>query len=238
MNKILVIEDEAQVRENIKEILELNDFVVAVAETGMVGLQKVKETLPELIICDVMMPGMTGYQVLEKLRQDELAVGVPFVFLTAKADRGDQRQGMNLGADDYLTKPFEPQELLDAVRARLAKRSAAEQQVSSQASKNQVLTQEISKHRQKMHETKQLADIKDDLLGKISAELREPLSNINVAIHMLHGADTREERERYIRILKEEYAREMNLLNQVDNLRALLTPDNAKLLQSFNLLTK
>jgi two-component system alkaline phosphatase synthesis response regulator PhoP len=238
MNTILVIEDEIQIRENIKEILELSGYAVHTAENGARGFALAQEHRPDLIICDIMMPVMTGYEVLAALRQDDNTAIIPVIFLTARADRHDLRQGMNLGADDYLTKPFELQEVLDAVQARLTRRTTTVQQAASHAEKNQQLLQELSKNRQHMHETQQLAEIKDDLLGKISAELREPLSNINVAIHMLHKADASAERERYIRILKEEYSREMNLLNQVDNLRSLLTAENAKLLQSFNLLTK
>jgi two-component system, OmpR family, alkaline phosphatase synthesis response regulator PhoP len=234
-SKILVIEDEAYVRGNVQEILELNGYSVFTAKDGRAGLRSALAEKPDLILCDVMMPEMTGYEVLSSLQSTE-AAQIPFIFLSAKAERTQIRAGMNLGADDYLTKPFATEDLLEAVQARLAKEIRHHAQSREQLQKNQALTQELNKTRQKGEETQQLADLKDELLRKISADLREPLSNINVAIHMLQKASTSEERERYLRILKEEYAREMNLLNQVDNLRSLLTPDNAKLLQTFNLL--
>ncbi|MEO1401142.1 MAG: response regulator [Cyanobacteria bacterium J06635_1] len=238
MNKILVIEDEAQVRENIREILELNDYTVLSADNGQAGLQVAQTQLPDLVLCDVMMPVMDGYGVLESLRQTTQTATIPFVFLTAKADRANLRQGMNLGADDYLTKPFETRELLAAIHARLAKQRLVEADKSARMQQQETINQALNKTQLQAKETQKLADIKDELLRKISADLREPLSNINVAIHMLSKTDDEAERERYIRILKEEYAREMNLINQVDNIRSLLTPENAKLLQSFNLLNK
>jgi len=238
MSKLLIIEDEAQVRENIKEILELNGYTVLTAEGGLQALPLLKEHFPDLILCDVMMPGLSGHDVLSQVRQQDDIAAIPFVFLTAKADHRDLREGMNLGADDYLAKPFEAKDLLDAVRSRLDHRSTVQKVATAQAEQNQTLNHALTKSQRQMAETQKIADIKDELLGKISAELREPLSNINVAIQMLQRADSTDERDRYLRILKEEYAREMALLSQVDSLRSLLTPDNAKLLQSFDLLSK
>jgi two-component system, OmpR family, alkaline phosphatase synthesis response regulator PhoP len=237
-SKILVIEDEAFVRGNVREILELNGYSVVTANDGRAGVRSALTERPDLILCDVMMPEMTGYEVLNSLQNTSNAHYIPFIFLSAKAERGQIREGMNLGADDYLTKPFTSEDLLAAVQTRLTQKDRHQAQAIEQIHRNQTLTQELHKTRLKTEEVKQLADLKDELLSKISADLREPLSNINVAIHMLQKASTPEERDRYIRILKEEYAREMNLLNQVDNLRSLLTPDNAKLLQTFNLLQK
>jgi signal transduction histidine kinase len=134
MKKILVIEDDPEVRDNIADILELTDdfaFEVATAENGQVGLSCVTEMQPDLIICDVMMPGLNGYEVLNALREQDDTRNIPLIFLTAKVDRDDQRTGMELGADDYLTKPFTARELLSAIAARLAKQDAAEQRMMS-----------------------------------------------------------------------------------------------------------
>ncbi len=128
MNTILVIEDEPQVRENIQEILELSDFETLIAPNGQIGLEIAKAKQPDLIICDIMMPELDGYGVLSALRQDEATVNIPVIFLTAKAERSDFRQGMELGADDYLTKPFTPEELLGAIASRLEKQAAVERQ--------------------------------------------------------------------------------------------------------------
>ncbi len=106
MKKILVIEDEEFVRENIVELLDAEGFEVIGAEDGRMGLNLAKAMVPDLILCDVMMPELDGYGVLTALRQDSILAAVPFIFLTAKAAKADLRQGMELGADDYLTTPF------------------------------------------------------------------------------------------------------------------------------------
>ncbi len=121
MKKILLIEDNEDVRENTADILELANYEVVTAENGRIGLKKAKQFKPDLVVCDIMMPELDGYGVLKALAiEDEMAT-VPFIFLTAKTDRADMRLGMNLGADDYLTKPFEETELLDAISCRLKK---------------------------------------------------------------------------------------------------------------------
>ncbi|MEL7035160.1 MAG: EAL domain-containing protein [Cyanobacteria bacterium J06592_8] len=127
MNKILVIEDEPDIRENIQDILEMEDFELVSAENGLIGIEQAKKHLPDLIICDIMMPKMNGFEVLQELKKENKTASIPLIFLTAKADRTDFRQGMELGADDYLTKPFTPKELLQAIRVRLEKKAQVEQ---------------------------------------------------------------------------------------------------------------
>jgi diguanylate cyclase (GGDEF)-like protein len=121
MKTILVIEDEQSIRANLLRILELNQFQAVGAENGAIGVQLAKAYLPDLIICDILMPHLNGYGVLAELRQDPQTAMIPLIFLSAKIDRSDIRQGMNLGADDYLTKPFTSAELLAAVAARIEK---------------------------------------------------------------------------------------------------------------------
>ncbi|WP_234301150.1 hybrid sensor histidine kinase/response regulator [Sphaerospermopsis aphanizomenoides] len=128
MKTILIIEDEAQIRNNIREILHLSDFDTLVAENGLQGLELAKSQHPDLIICDLMMPELDGYSVLTKLRQDSSIATIPLIFLTAKSEWSDLRRGMELGADDYLTKPFMPDDLLQAIAARLDKQAIADQQ--------------------------------------------------------------------------------------------------------------
>ncbi len=127
MKKILVIEDEEFVRENIVELLDAEGFEVIGAEDGRMGLNLAKAMVPDLILCDVMMPELDGYGVLTALRQDSILAAVPFIFLTAKAAKADLRQGMELGADDYLTKPFTRAELLGAIISRLKKQAAVQE---------------------------------------------------------------------------------------------------------------
>jgi len=121
MKKILLIEDNDDIRENTAEILELSNYKVIVAENGKVGVEKAIEHTPDLIVCDIMMPGLDGYGVLHAVHKNEAIKNTPFIFLTAKTERSDFRKGMELGADDYITKPFEGIELLNAVESRLKK---------------------------------------------------------------------------------------------------------------------
>jgi len=138
MKKILVIEDNEDVRENIAEILELANYEVTTAENGKIGVSLAKEQNPDIIICDIMMPELDGYGVLHILSKDPKSAGIPFIFLTAKAERSDFRKGMNLGADDYITKPFDDVELLDAVESRLKK--------------SEILHSEFDRDKESLHE--------------------------------------------------------------------------------------
>ena len=119
MHRILVIEDEPEMRRNLLTILKLEQFTPLGAENGRVGLELVRREKPDLILCDVMMPELDGHGVLEALRRDEDTASIPFIFLTAKGEKTDLRSGMNLGADDYLTKPVAKADLLRAIAARL-----------------------------------------------------------------------------------------------------------------------
>ncbi len=123
MTKILVVEDMDSLREEIIETLTYEGFEVIGAENGAVGVELALKHLPNLIICDVMMPELNGYETLTTLRRDPSTSTIPFIFLTAKADKMDMRQGMQLGADDYLTKPFTIEDLLGAIAARLEKQA-------------------------------------------------------------------------------------------------------------------
>jgi DNA-binding response OmpR family regulator len=115
MTTILVIEDEHDVRENLQEILELEDFNVLTAENGKIGLRMAIEHQPNLIICDVMMPELDGYGVITSLRQNETTLKMPFIFLSAKSTDEDRSKGLQLGANQYLTKPFTPRDICNAL---------------------------------------------------------------------------------------------------------------------------
>lgn len=127
MKKILVVEDAHSLRKDILEMLGFEGFDTIGAENGLVGVEKARAEIPDLVVCDIMMPGLDGFGVLEELRRDPVTATIPFIFLTARTDRVDIRQGMGLGADDYLTKPFTASELLTTVHARLQKREVIEQ---------------------------------------------------------------------------------------------------------------
>ncbi|SMO66012.1 response regulator [Solitalea koreensis] len=121
MTKVLLIEDHKEVRENTAEILELSNYTVLTADNGKTGVEIALKELPDLIICDIMMPILDGYGVLHLLGKNKETASIPFIFLTAKSEKGDFRKGMELGADDYLTKPFDDLDLLKAVETRLKK---------------------------------------------------------------------------------------------------------------------
>jgi DNA-binding NarL/FixJ family response regulator len=119
MKKILVIEDEPEMRRNIAALLRYNDYQPVAAENGLDGVEAARREKPHLILCDVMMPKMDGYGVLQALQKDAVLARIPFVFLTAKGEKDDLRDGMNLGADDYLTKPVASADLIQAIETRL-----------------------------------------------------------------------------------------------------------------------
>ncbi|WP_017315858.1 hybrid sensor histidine kinase/response regulator [Mastigocladopsis repens] len=155
MHKILVIEDETSVRQNLLELLTYEDFNVIAAENGRIGVQLAQEEIPDLIICDVMMPELDGHGVLNTLRQQPTTAAIPLIFLTAKSDKTDFRQGMELGADDYLTKPFTRAELLAAISSRLDKKVTINQ-----------------------HSQKRLDDLRSSITMSLPHEMRTPLNGI------------------------------------------------------------
>ena len=127
MKKILVIEDEPEMRRNIAALLRFYEYEPVVAENGRLGVEASRRAIPDLILCDVMMPEMDGYGVLQALQTDASLARIPFIFLTAKGEKDDLRSGMNLGADDYLTKPVANADLVRAIEARLRR---SEQQLN------------------------------------------------------------------------------------------------------------
>jgi len=236
MKKILVIEDEFQIRDNIREVLELQGFSPLLAENGRIGLKMAQTLHPDLILCDIMMPEMDGYRVLQELRQQSQTAMIPFIFLTAKSDRMEQRQGMELGADDYLTKPFSTGELIRAIATRLERQQRFTEPYQQEYQQAQFLKREVQVGQEQLQKSQDLSDAKTDLLKKLSQELRDPLSNINMAIHMLKNVREEADRDRYLAILQEECAREIQLLNEMDYLQSLLTPENIRILQRFKLM--
>ena len=160
MKKILLIEDNKEMRENTAEILELANYEVITAPNGKAGVEKAANEIPDLIICDIMMPDLDGYGVLYLLGKNQATAGIPFIFLTAKAEKADLRNGMSMGADDYLTKPFEEMELLNAIETRLKKSALFKKEFSKNvegldeflnAAKGLTELQKLSKERKVLH---------------------------------------------------------------------------------------
>lgn len=210
MSKILVIEDEKSVRSNILELLEAEGFEPIEAEGGRIGLALAQQLKPDLILCDVMMADLGGFEVLSELRQDPTTAMIPFIFVTAKTTRSDLRQGMQLGADDYLTKPFTRQELLDAIGVRMTRHLTSQKQLA------QLRTQ--------VESLQELNLLKDDLISSLSHDLRTPLMNMKMAIEMLRIAPDSPQREHYLEILRKECLREADLVNNLLELQRLESP--------------
>lgn len=147
MKKVLLIEDDTILRENTAELLELSDYEVVTASNGRLGVNAAIEHSPDIIVCDIMMPELDGYGVLENLSKNNQTKYIPFIFLSAKTERQDVRKGMDLGADDYITKPFEEEELISAIESRIAKaailkdeREANQQQLTDDDDENELRT--------------------------------------------------------------------------------------------------
>lgn len=155
MNRILVIDDEEWLREMVQMALQQKGFEVSLAENGAVGIEAARKTLPDLVLCDVNMDKVDGYTTLSTLRNDALTASIPFILMTGLADNAGMRHGMELGADDYLPKPFSIEALYAAVDARLKKAHAVRQEAE-----------------------KKLADLRDNISLMLPHELRTPLNGI------------------------------------------------------------
>ena len=141
MKKILIIEDNLEVRENTAEIIELSNYKVITAENGKIGVQMALDESPDLIVCDIMMPVLDGYGVHHLLSKHAKTVSIPFIFLTAKSEKADFRKGMDMGADDYLVKPFNGVDLLQAIEVRLKKNDTLKEQYARPDALNEFLAE-------------------------------------------------------------------------------------------------
>jgi DNA-binding NarL/FixJ family response regulator len=144
--KILIIEDQAPMRRNIALMLQMEGYEAVTAENARLGLETARRESPDLILCDVMMPELDGYGVIQSLREDDAFAATPFIFLTAKSDRSDVRVGMNFGADDYLTKPVVRDDLLAAVSARLARAESVQDRIDAAAATPAGFNPDFSSH--------------------------------------------------------------------------------------------
>lgn len=228
MTKILVIEDESSVRANIIELLEAEDYDVVSAENGFMGALWAQQHLPDLIICDVMMPELNGYDVLSALHEDSVTATIPFIFLTANADKTDIRYGMELGADDYITKPYTRSELLGAITTRLAKHQVVAQQYATERQRAEAL-------QKKVQELQQYVESKDELLQKLQQELHNAVPKLNMAIQMLKKLQPGAQRDRCLKILQEACTEEIALLNQIPDLQEFLSPESVALLRHLDI---
>jgi signal transduction histidine kinase len=217
MFKILLIEDEGDLRESLLDLLEIEGFESIGAESGRIGIQRALAENPDLIICDILMPDIDGYEVLSTLRKDPKTALIPFIFLTALGSPENLRQGMNLGADDYLAKPFKREDLLAAINIRLNKQAAIV-------------------HLQQQVEVLQADNLsKDEFLNTASHELRAPMTNILVAVKMLKNLLTQERQQRYVELVKVECSREIGLINNLLELQQLKSNSRPQRLDTLSL---
>lgn len=247
MENILVIEDEKDIRENIIQLLQLNNYQTIFADNGETGLILTLENLPDLIICDVMMPQINGYEFLTYLRSNEKIFNIPCILVTAMEAKNDIRKGMVLGADDYLTKPFNPQDLLESVQSKLTKQKNINKQYEALIKEDLIYIENIKKElREKqtqlgekqteLYNSRNVLTVQEQIIERLLIQLKNPLNKMNIAINMLEKATTQEERDRYIKILKDEYSQEIKLLNGVKHLQDVLIPENIAILKQFDFL--
>jgi DNA-binding response OmpR family regulator len=227
MTKILVIEDELAVRENIVDLLEAEGFEVYSTENGIIGALWSQDHTPDLIICDVMMPEIDGYEVLTELRQAPMTALTPFIFLTALADKTDIRKGMKLGADDYLTKPFTRNELLEAISSRLAKHESLMKHYNAEHQRAEALQQKFNQLQSQ---------------ANLSQESQNALQKLNLAINLLQKVQPGKIRslakgeahcDRNFRILQEICRREIDILKHITDVPNYISQENADLISAL-----
>jgi DNA-binding response OmpR family regulator len=160
--KVLIIEDNDDIREGISEVLDLAGYETYTAKNGKIGVDLATKNLPDIILCDIMMPELDGYGVLYLLQKNIKTAAIPFIFMTAKAERADMRKGMEMGADDYLTKPFDDVELFNAIESRLKKKQNAEIVKSAPVDKATAFAELKAKGKIRSFANKQIIYIEND----------------------------------------------------------------------------
>lgn len=160
--KVLIIEDSDDIREGIVEILDMAGYETYSAKNGKIGVDLALKSLPDLILCDIMMPELDGYGVLYLLQKNPQTASIPFIFMTAKAERADMRKGMEMGADDYLTKPFDDVELFNAIESRLKKKSKPMGFKSAGGDKESLFTALKAKGKSRAFSNKQIIYVEND----------------------------------------------------------------------------
>ncbi|MFM7427195.1 MAG: PleD family two-component system response regulator [Elainella sp.] len=237
MAKILVIEDERTTRANIVNFLEAEGFKTLAAENGRLGIQLAQEHLPDLIICDILMPELDGYDVLTTLQQESQTASIPFIFLTVTATEAGFRQSLDLGADDYLSKPITSEQLRTAILAQLRKQENLQASMSYGEAGRPALSPSPDLH--------QLLQAKDRLFDQLSSQLKQHLGSLSWTVQTLKSAakssakstaDSAElETELRINELQDVTMRMLVLINEVTALHHLLTPENSEaLLEQFD----
>ena len=160
--KILIIEDNDDIRESTAEILELAGYETFTADNGKIGVEQATKHHPDLILCDIMMPELDGYGVLYLLHKNPQTATIPFIFITAKSERADMRKGMEMGADDYLTKPFDDIELLNAIEGRLKKNKTSGNFNGNEVDTKSLFIELVKKGKSRVLANKQIIYVEED----------------------------------------------------------------------------
>lgn len=205
-----MIDDEKDMRESLMDVLELEGYEVIWAADGRQGVVHALNHQPDVIICDVMMPVMNGYEVVKALRNSRETADIPFIFLTAKSEKSDMRLGMNLGADDFLTKPFETKELLSVIRMRLAK-------LQQQRARYQELTKQI---KAKLDSQKQKID---EFVFVNSHQVRAPVARIMGLINVLMMEYGKSKNSHDLQLIEKIYETSLELDQMIRDVGNMLT---------------
>lgn len=226
MAKILVIEDEDMLRNEVVEWLTFEDYEVFSAKDGAAGLESAFRDHPDLVVCDIMMPRLDGYGVLLEMRSNPGTFAIPFIFMTARVTSEDIRRGMVLGADDYLTKPFNRLDLLDAIKARLEKKALVER--SHQHDIEQLETALEQQQEQRL--------LKAKMIAMFSHDFRNPLAGIMSSITLLRDYADRLDEERRLIYLNRSEAAVRQLIQMLDDMLFLSQMDANSLSLELELL--
>ncbi len=224
VKKVLIIESEDAVRNAIAEFLESKNFRIIPATTGEKGIDIALEELPDLIVCNLVLPDGEGYQVLEAVRYKKETQSIPFIAITDKPSRQSYRIAMESGADDYLVQPFTNQELIEAMKSRLRRKEDLEKKYQT----------EIKQVKKQLDSKQEKEKIQEEVLNNLFTDVKGKLGKIKLAIHLLQTSKSSQKQRIYLELLEEECFAMIDLINRVSELRVLLTPDHLELIQRYN----
>ena len=226
--KILVIEDERTTLNSIVEFLLSEGFDAVGAENGRDGIELAQKHLPALIICDILMPELDGYDVLTYLQQDPETAGIPFIFLTATTDSSSFRLGMEMGADDYLRKPVTSAELRAAIASRLRKQEVSTHNYSAANNVNPNTSTDDPE------QLKDYANAQSSLFNFIIEGIKPSIARLNREMSEFRDTLTESKQQEHLDNIEKEFSRLQAVVNQVSELHKILTPENTKILSQFD----
>ncbi len=228
--KILVIEDEKTTLNSIVQFLISEGFEASGATNGREGIELAQANLPDLIICDILMPELDGYDVLTYLQQTPETSTIPFIFLTATTDSSSFRIGMEMGADDYLRKPVTSAELLSAIANRLDRQEISEPTYRNEISPNKILSEADSK------QIIEYSEAQNSLIEFLLNGIKPSISRLNQELANLKEVLPESQPMEHLSNLETEFTRLQSVVNQVSELNEILTPENTQILKQFDFL--